>query len=400
MKHMKTIGVLALIVGSVSFAIYQKVSQNQIKEAQPEQLSQTTSQSDDKEIEDNVKGLDEVTPPTSQGMSKSESLVFQFIQDKMVGKYGMYTNYLNTSQDGQVATGHEILSESAGLYLYYTASKEMKTEFYQMLDKTEDYLDNGTLFSFRYTPKTNKKATSNAAIDDLRLIRSMYKGAIKFDDKALKKKVDAYTERFVETNINGDQLADFYDSKAKKAANYITLCYIDINALNLLPMTDGAKEALLKNQEDILKNGYLSDDFPLYKTRYDYQKKAYVDSDKINIIESLISIQHLSKNQLQKQETIDFLKEKVANGDLHNSYDSEGKVLDQNQSTAAYALCALIATELNDQQFYQDAMRQINKFQVIDTNSPLYGGFGQVTTNEAFSYDNLMALLAFTVSGR
>lgn len=394
MKNRKAIGVFVLIVGLVSFIIYQKFHQNQIQDQSNEQQEQI-----DKKITEETDGIDEQVEE-NQTISSDEKLAVQFVQKKMTGKYGLYTNFLDTTQKGEVATGHEILSESAGLYLCYSASRERKADFYDVLGKTRAYLNNGALFSYRYTPKTHEKASMNASIDDLRLIRALFKGAVIFQDDALQKETMRYGARFVKTNIKEDQLTDFYDSKTKVQAQYITLCYIDLDALKLLPMADQQKEDLLKKQKKILANGYLSDDFPLYKTRYDYKKKAYTDSEEINVIESLLTILHLSKESLEDPRSIEFLKKQVAMGSLYSRYDKEGNVLDQNQSTAAYALCALIAAVVHDQSFYQDAMNQLEKLQVKDTSTPLYGGFGNVETHESFSFDNLMALLAFTVSGQ
>lgn len=398
MKNIKAIGIVFLVTGLVSLVLYQKIAQNRVVE---NITVQSTIDSDPviEEITEQTGGLDE-NVSINQEVSNLEKQTAQFVQKKMIGKYGIYTNYLDTLQKDQVATGHEVLSESAGLYLCYTASRGNKTAFYKLLKTTKSYLDNGVSFSYRYTPQTHKKSSGNAAIDDLRLIRALYKGAAIFDDPSLKKETTAYGKRFVETNIHDNQLVDFYDSKLQKQATNITLCYIDLDTLKLLPMAKNQKNVLVKNQEEILKNGYLSDAFPLYKTRYDYKKKKYIDSQEINVIESLITILHLSKEKLETQASIEFLKEKVGSGTLYNRYDKEGKVVDENQSTAAYALCALIAAVVHDQKFYQEAMSQVEKFQVMDTTSPIDGGFGKGETMEAYSFDNLMALLAFTVSGQ
>lgn len=53
--------------------------------------------------------------------NQHEQALNQFIQTKMTSEYGIVTNYIDTDQVAETATGHEILSESAGLMLRYLA---------------------------------------------------------------------------------------------------------------------------------------------------------------------------------------------------------------------------------------------------------------------------------------
>lgn len=174
--------------------------------------------------------------------------------------------------------------------------------------------------------------------------------------------------------------------------DFITLCYIDLKTISLLP---GNQTKLLENQTTILQNGYLGDTFPFYKTRFNYSKNDYQDSAEINVIESLLAILHLSEVGLQKQASIDYLKEQVNDGTLSNRYDSKGKPIDLNQSPAAYGIAAMIASEAGDEEFYLTAMNKMETYQIMDEASPLYGGYGDTETNQVYSFNNLIALLAY-----
>lgn len=253
--------------------------------------------------------------------NQHEQALNQFIQTKMTSEYGIVTNYIDTDQVAETATGHEILSESAGLMLRYLALTGQKKEFGNEWNLTLKTVDDGTQFSYRYSPKLAKRYDVNASVDDLRILRSLKEAGSKFHDIEYEKDFEKYANRFIKTSIKENELYDFYDSKTKMNNDFITLCYIDLKTISLLP---GNQTKLLENQTTILQNGYLGDTFPFYKTRFNYSKNDYQDSAEINVIESLLAILHLSEVGLQKQASIDYLKEQVNDGTLSNRYDSKG----------------------------------------------------------------------------
>ncbi|WMT41666.1 hypothetical protein RE628_03960 [Paenibacillus sp. D2_2] len=108
----------------------------------------------------------------------------------------------------------------------------------------------------------------------------------------------------------------------------------------------------------------------------------------------------MSEAGLQRPESIAYLKEKVGSGELYGQYDKQGKPLNQIQSTAIYAISAMIGSVLGDEELYRDSITQMEKYQVQDKTSPLYGGFGDPGTKQAYSFDNLMALLAYAHQSR
>lgn len=341
-----------------------------------------------------MKEEQEIKPKNHFGTkdNQHEQALIQFIQTKMTSEHGIVTNYIDTDQTAETATGHEILSESAGLMLRYLALSGQKKEFVNEWNLTLKTVDDGTQFSYRYSPKLAKRYDVNASVDDLRILRSLKEAGSKFHDTEYEKDFEKYATRFTKTSIKENELYDFYDSKTKVNNDFITLCYIDLKTLSLLP---GNQTKLLENQTAILQNGYLGDDFPFYKTRFNYSKNDYQDSAEINVIESLLTILHLSEVGLQKQASIDYLKEQVNDGTLSNRYDSKGKPIDLNQSPAGYGIAAMIASEVGDEEFYLTAINKMETYQIMDEASPLNGGYGDTMTNQVYSFNNLIALLAY-----
>jgi len=321
----------------------------------------------------------------------------QFIVDKLSGNFGVYTNLLDTGQSAEVATGHEILSESAGLLMRYYALTEQQDAFEREWQKAKQTFDLKSGFSYRFSPKQNKKYSLNAAVDDLRIIRALYEAGAKFHDEQYSLEAASYAARFFQYNIKNHRLYDFYDESYQMTNSFITLCYVNFSVLEQLSGTKEQVQALQSNMLQIVQNGYLSDKFPFYQTRYSYEQEAY-QSEQINTVESLLTILSLTEIKQQKPESIQYIKEHVKSGTLYGRYTQDGKQTTDIQSTAIYAITAIIGAQIGDDTLYQDSIQKMNQFVVRDATSPLYGGYGDPATGQAYSFDNLMALLAYAYS--
>ena len=55
----------------------------------------------------------------------------------------------------------------------------------------------------------------------------------------------------------------------------------------------------------------------------------------------------------------------------------------------------MIASEIGDKEFYEESITQMSKWQVLNSESEIYGAFGNESNLEVYSFDNLMALLAY-----
>ncbi|KWX69361.1 hypothetical protein AMQ84_30660 [Paenibacillus riograndensis] len=336
---------------------------------------------------------------TSRSMDhrKKRQELSTFIAKQLTGPYGVYTNLLETDQSGEAATGHEVLSESASLLMSAAALAGDKEQFAGQWALAQQTFDMEGGFSYRYSPKQQKRYPVNAAVDDLRLIGALYEAGEVFDEPAYTEQADKYGQRFYDNNVKEGYMYDFYDNVYKTTNNFVTLCYIDLGILRKLSISSELSGILMHNMDGILEEGYLSDTFPFYETRFDYHTGAY-SSDHINTVESLLSILHLTETGQQKPASIRYIKEQVAAGTLYGQYSRDGKPLNDIRSTAIYALAAMIGAEAGDDSLYQAAIARMNEFQIRDADSPLSGGFGNTDTGQAYSFDNLMALLAYSYS--
>lgn len=318
-----------------------------------------------------------------------------FITNHLSGSEGVYTNYIETGQSAEAASGHEVLSESAGLLMRYYARMRQLDAFDREWERAERSFDLNDGFSYRYSPKLNKKYQLNAAVDDLRIIRALYEAEAAFNIPLYGQEARTYGGRFYEHNVKDGNAYDFYDESYQMTNSFITLCYIDLKSLQLLPLSLKEGNKLMENMAAIARNGYLSDQFPFYETRYSYEKNDYV-SEKINTVESLLTILALSEMNMHNPESIRYLKKQVEDGTLYGQYSRSGVPQNQIQSTAIYAIAAMIGAEIGDKALYEDSIERMNQFRINEANSPFLGGFADLAAGQAYSFDNLMALLAYT----
>lgn len=331
---------------------------------------------------------------TSTQQANRKELI-QFINQKLKTKGGIYTNYLPSNDDtlGN-AVGHDCLSESSGLWLEHLAergTKEQYDRFYKQVK--EKFFKDG---QFTWIIKSSgKRANVNATTDDVRILISLVQAQARFHDYKYQKELKSLLKTFKEQSLQDGLLVDCYDPSCHYPAHTVALNYLNIKDLGYLNRLAGVSSEKLYQEASILKNGYISDQCPLYYESYNYQTKEYSNPNgNIDILHSLLSIYNLSQLKAVNSKTIDFIKDKVDKGTLYNNYDSNGKPLNNYQSSASYAIAALIAEELGDENLYQKAIDRALQFQVHDDSNELNGAIGDAPSKALYSFNNLMTIHA------
>ncbi|AIQ49912.1 hypothetical protein R70723_31560 [Paenibacillus sp. FSL R7-0273] len=332
-------------------------------------------------------------PP--EGISGEEQQLKAFIASKLTGPYGIYTNLIDTDQSAEAATGHEVLSESASLMMLSAVRDGDAGAFAEQWELGKQVFGMEGGFGYRYSPKLDRQYTVNAAVDDLRIIEALYEAGELFAEPAYKEEMELYSRQFYNNNVRDGYMLDIYDNYYHNNNEFITLCYIRLSVLQNLSIDSESKGILMHNMSEILEDGYLSDAFPFYETRFDYPSGTY-RSENINTVESLLSILNLTEVGRENPESLRFIREKVEAGTLYGQYTREGAPANDIRSTAIYALTAMIGAAVGDEALYAAGIERMNEFRITDPESPLYGGFGDTNTGQAYSFDNLMALLAYS----
>jgi len=304
--------------------------------------------------------------------TNQNKLLDSFINDKMLTKQGIYTNYHQTKTTTNVATGHELLSESSGLWLEYLVISHKYKEYRKFYNATKKLFDLGDQFSYRYDSKNKEKSNVNATLDDLRIIRSLQMYAQATNSSKYQKEAATRFAKLKSGSIPNGKLVDFYDTKAKKSSSDSSLAYYDLKTLKYFESTSPKEKKYYRNQLKVVQNGYLGDAFPMYASSYSWSQGSY-SSKNLNTSEALETILHLSEVGKVKKVTLNWLEQQVQNHKLYNTYSINGTVIDKNQSTGSYALAAMIFANSKNKKMYKYTMNLMWKSQVTDSSSPIFG---------------------------
>lgn len=322
----------------------------------------------------------------------AEAACLKFIMSDMESGGGVYTNNITDAASKELASGHEVLSESEGLMLNYYAAASNRAEYDRTLDFIKNKLDSGVIISYRLR-EDDSRFSVNASVDDLRILRGLYAGAEAFSEPEYNTLCGQYAARLYKTNVKNNLLLDYYDENLKSAGSLCTLCYSDLKTINILAKSDKQWKKVEKRMSGIVMGGYLGNEFPFFRMQYTPDTDSYI-SGNIRMTEALITALHLSEVGKCPHETVNWLIKELSRGAIYGEYTEQGQAATKVESTSIYALCVLLGISENKPGLVRAAKDKLCSFQITDTNSSLYGAFADLSTGKAYSFDNLMALTA------
>ncbi len=333
-------------------------------------------------------------PISAVQINQRELICLDFVLNNMTDENGgIRTNYLEKKKNESLATGSQVLSESMGIIMSYAAINNDKMLFEKSYGYVKNILDSGEIFSYRYDGIDNMYYV-NAFVDDMRIISALINAGEVFGEEYLNDAL-IYADRLYDTNVKKNKVFDMYDEKYDINNDFITLCYVDFAAVKKLSEYEPMWQKVYDEMINIVIDGYMSDDVPLFSRSYNYKSGTYSE-DTVNMIENLLTVYHLVGTGECPEQAIEFVRDELKKGAVYANYTVDGQNANKIESTAAYALCALIAEEIGDKDLYDISIENMLKLQVMDESSEVYGAFANAQTLDLYSFDNLMALLAMT----
>lgn len=326
---------------------------------------------------------------------EKETMILDFINNKLSEvDYGIYTNYLNVDNEGDITRGHDVLSESEGLMMLYSVNAGDKAIFDEHFNIVkENMITRKGLISWRVSKEEVSQVS--ATIDELRIIKALFFAYDRWGEYKYKYYATKISRGLLKHAIYNDNLIDFIDEYG--ASKDTTLCYLDLPTLKILSLIDERWIEIYNNSNEILVNGRISDKVPLFKKVYSQEDGTYDSDNDADLLLSLIVILNRIQCGEDESEAIKWIEEKFRYyGYLVSTYNEEtGEETSKIESPSIYALTAIIGEAVGNEFLVEKSIVKLEYYQIKNMDSEFYGGYGNEATKDVYSFDNLNALLAY-----
>lgn len=327
-------------------------------------------------------------------VSEREEILFDFIDKKLTNNDdGIKTYYTNVNSEQDINKENSVSSQSEGMMLLYYLERNDKKSF----DRTLKYIEKNMFLSSNLVSskvKEGEKDKISRSVDNLRIVNALLLasqrwGGLKYRQVAIN------IEKAIDKNLLYDgALVDSSDGQSKDYM--ITLSYLDLQTMKRLSYIDFNWKKIYTQSLRLLDNGYISAEVPLYKNKYNMKTEEY-DTEDIDMVSSLRCILNKSEVSKDVSESINWITEKFKkDGAIYSKYNfNTGNKVSDEESVSIYALLVQIAKKTGNDDLYNMSLKKLKKLQVMDKNSNMYGGYEDLKTLDAYSIDNLNALLAY-----
>ncbi|KGP74679.1 hypothetical protein [Pontibacillus yanchengensis] len=289
----------------------------------------------------------------------------KFIQENFVKDNGKITTFIN---------GDEALTESIGLYMHYLVLSNQKKEFKQQAAIVRDISQNG------FVAWRDHEAHSNSSVDDLRIMKSLYKASSKWENQEYRVLADEIKEFIQEKQMANNIIVDFYDMKAQEPSKELRLSYTDAEAIGYF------EEEVLGKYVSILQEVNENVFFPEV---YRLKTKTFKAQQEVNMIDQSLIALNANLLGVNTNTFFQFVEEELKNrGKIYGRYSRNTKspTVDY-ESPSAYALLIIAYLNNDEKEKVQVLFDSMKKLQHND------GGY-KTTADNAHFFDNILPLIA------
>lgn len=331
-------------------------------------------------------------------LPQEEKNALSFIESSLSSNGGIYTNYTRSTISNGLPSGKDVLSESQGLALAYFLNINDTNRFKQSLNYSIRHLQmENKLFSWvRY--EDTDKSTSNALIDDFRILRALIGAHEKWYDANYLKYAKQLSTSIIKYNINEGLPVDHYSMDEMKASPIISLSYLDTAAIKSAFSIDTRWISIYEASQQILEGG-LDSENPFTALSYNTVSHEYQFPDEVCMVQFIYTLINMSEAEIDITSSLNWLSNELANtGRLYSKYNRYLYTpINDIESTAVYSLTAQLFFLEGKKQEAFSCLEAAKKYQIQDKNSQLYGAFGNEITKEAYSFDNLLYIYTSSI---
>lgn len=295
-----------------------------------------------------------------------------------------------TVRDDQVARGQSILSETQGLMMLYAVGQNDQALFDHLLGYVRNAMTVHGLALWCDNPDNGARV--NASLDDLRILEALqlaedawggYEQELSFRESALYR-----------CTVRDGHMRDYVELDSRRTCQTVTLCYLDVAAMERLAETYPKWKTPADNARIVLANGRISEDFPLYYPRFSPETGKY-EGDRLQTSEAMVTLYHMAKAGMDCGPALDWLEAQMAQGAIYAAYTLDGAPAKgyAYESLATYALIAQTARLCGREELAGMALARMESKRCF--TAPLVGDFGSVADVEHYTFDLIQALLAW-----
>ncbi|WP_145987672.1 hypothetical protein [Methylomusa anaerophila] len=326
-------------------------------------------------------------PAAGKNPKPEEIQAFRFLRTRMQSPHGVIRYLVDAKSPAAFG-----VSESMGQAMEYTALLGDAKLFGKYAAFTDKYFKDPTGYYYWKIDVASKKGeTTSALVDDLRIVKAYFIA----NEKKLgnyDKQIEKLAEAIYEFDVDAKGYpCDFYDGIAKKKADIVSLFYLDVETMEKLSKVNAKWSASHKNAIRILLN-MPENQHGFYPQTFKIDTKQYIWPISINMVENLYTAIDAYNAGKSTSALVTFLKAQVKQGKVYNHYNSDGTPVNQDESTAVYALSTRFLALNNEWEAAEWCYHRTLDFQINDKKS-FEGGFGEPETGLVYAFDQLEALL-------
>jgi hypothetical protein len=287
-------------------------------------------------------------------LTSEKNEVVMIIQDYYSNEDGLVKSY---GRNENIV----LLSESIGLYMEYLLLIQNEAEFqkqYQLL-KENFLVQKGDYVFVKW--KVANDITTNALVDDLRIIRVLNEASKNFNEPRYKNTATKILKAITKKQMAGKNIADFYDWELKSPADTIHFSYLDVMALKDTGILERTITPLVYLDEE--KGAFFSEIYNIQTGSVEL-----FSSEKVNLIDQLlISLQLERINRTPVKFTGWLLREWKENGRIYGQYyrKSPHEEAVNYESSSVYSLATVYLLEIGKKQYAVEMHKKLIKSNLL-----------------------------------
>ncbi|MBF0705441.1 hypothetical protein IQ283_02395 [Alkalihalobacillus hwajinpoensis] len=324
-------------------------------------------------------------------------LTESFIETNMKNPNGTLATYLKESDqlDQDEVKGKEAISESVGIWLQYHLKKKDREGFEEAYETFVNYFINEEgLIYWKLNPKGEPIVTTNALVDDLRIIEVLYEAASLWNEERYKTSATTFSDYLVKHNHIESVLSDFYDDRTKEISTTLTLSYIDPSALEVMRANSELGSQIYTEMLTILQKTPTDNSF--YAKAYHINEQKYVFDEQVNMIDQALVAWQLAEIGVSTDSFYQFIESEYSErGFIYGRYDRNSQLpVVEYESPSLYGFIILYCLEVGDKEFAKRIYERMIEFRNEEEESKYCGGYSIKANQDTHIFDNLIPLLA------